>query len=64
MPLMEKRAVHIHASIKVSIRFIVAHGTHEELSPLAPQREQYWLVPWGLTSTVQIPAAQAFSRAC
>ena len=33
MPLMEKRAVHIHASIKVSIRFIVAHGTHEELSP-------------------------------
>ena len=35
----------------------------ENLSPLAPQREQYWLVPCGLTSTLTTPSAYAFSRA-
>jgi hypothetical protein len=33
MPLVEKRAMHIHAGVEVSVRFIGAHGTSEELSP-------------------------------
>ena len=33
MPLVKKRVMHIHAGIEVSVRFIVAHGTSEELSP-------------------------------
>jgi len=33
MPLVEKRVMHIHTAIEVSVRFIVAHGTNEELSP-------------------------------